>query len=35
VGKIFIAPSLTTYGFLNPSIRMFEVDADSMDIIDY
>ena len=35
IGVVFINPSMTTYRFGNPSIRVFEADGDSMEIQDY
>jgi len=35
VGVIYIAPSLTTYSKLNPSFRIFEVDSETNQIVDY
>ncbi len=35
VGIVFTAPSLTTSNFLNPSFRVFEIDSNTKQIIDY
>ena len=34
-GVQFVAPSLTTYSFLNPSYRVYEIDKDSGFVYDY
>jgi len=35
VGVIYVSPSLTTYTSLYPSFRIFEVDADTNQVVDY
>eukprot|EP01101_Sappina_pedata_P006065 TRINITY_DN2926_c0_g1_i2.p1 TRINITY_DN2926_c0_g1~~TRINITY_DN2926_c0_g1_i2.p1 ORF type:complete len:566 (+),score=196.98 TRINITY_DN2926_c0_g1_i2:28-1725(+) len=35
IGAAFVAPSMTTYGGINPSIRLFEYDSDSKQLLDF
>lgn len=35
VGTMFVCPSLTTYEYINPSLRIYEVDYDTNMLINY
>ena len=34
-GTVLVAPSVTPYGFMNPSFRTFTMDAETFQLLDY
>ena len=34
-GTVLVAPSVTPYGFMNPSFRVFTMDADTLQLLGY